>query len=275
MMYHNIVVLSQDGKLLFRCNQKKASWYLKKDLAQVVKEEPKTLQLKFQTSGGDKERHPYFVQKFINQCVICGEDGNVGANGKHEHLQHFRIVPGCYNLPKEIVNAMPHFLAYENQLVCKTCFYGSPRIEDGLMFKYQQHQKELASSVGVNFRGFWYIPDADKLMPPMSALVKHGDKIPASRKTVLENQVREVLGYLPTLEGMQHLCQVYHQKGRKPDIKASQLVVQSLIKSIADFDAFCIGWRKFFIQAVQPRYMPQHWDPEFKMAQEFFAGRIR
>lgn len=39
-IYGNCQVLSPEGHLMFRCESKKANWYLKRDLAQIVNLDP-------------------------------------------------------------------------------------------------------------------------------------------------------------------------------------------------------------------------------------------
>ena len=47
-IYGNCQVLSPEGHLMFRCESKKANWYLKRDLADIITDEPLVIKLKFQ-----------------------------------------------------------------------------------------------------------------------------------------------------------------------------------------------------------------------------------
>ncbi len=256
--YDNIVVLSQNDALLFRCNQRKANWYVGKGLAEVVKESPKTLKLKFITSGGDHDRHPYFIQKFENQCVVCGD--------KTSELHNLSLIPICYRMPKAIVEPLNHLIAHDKQQICTSC-------QREYLPAVEQRKKFLAALAGVSYSGIWFLPTLD--VPAVAALVKYDERIPTTRKNLLLNRIKDCLGYQPSVDEMKHIFNLYVKKGRKPDVKSSQVVVQQKIKSAEEYDDFCIGWRKYFIEKMNPRFMPKHWDPEFKMAQDFFKGKIR
>jgi len=50
-VYENCKMLAPDGTCLSNCDRKKAQWYVDKDLATVVVEEPFTVRLKFEPSN--------------------------------------------------------------------------------------------------------------------------------------------------------------------------------------------------------------------------------
>lgn len=59
------------------CDRKKAEWYIKKNLADIVEEQPFTVRLKFEPSGRALgEVGQYYTQIKINQCVVCGASEN-------------------------------------------------------------------------------------------------------------------------------------------------------------------------------------------------------
>lgn len=76
-LYHNCYLQAPDGDILCTCDRKKAEWYIKKNLADIVEEQPFTVRLKFEPSGRALgEVGQYYTQIKINQCVVCGASEN-------------------------------------------------------------------------------------------------------------------------------------------------------------------------------------------------------
>ena len=50
-IYGNCQVLSPGGILMFRCDEKKAKWYLNRNLGEILSESPLIVKLKFEPRG--------------------------------------------------------------------------------------------------------------------------------------------------------------------------------------------------------------------------------
>jgi hypothetical protein len=50
-MYENCIILAPDGEVLCKCDKKKIEWYLERELATLIKDEPLTAKLTFEPSG--------------------------------------------------------------------------------------------------------------------------------------------------------------------------------------------------------------------------------
>jgi hypothetical protein len=72
-LYDNCRMEAPDGELLCTCDHKKAEWYLQKQLAIQVKDDPFTIRLNFEPAGravGEVGR--YYQLEKLNECVVCG-----------------------------------------------------------------------------------------------------------------------------------------------------------------------------------------------------------
>ncbi|CAO3628333.1 unnamed protein product [Mucor hiemalis] len=62
IIYENWKVFSLHRKLMFRCNEKKAQWYLKKDLAVMMPDEPRSIKFTFEAKGDGHKKDDYMVE---------------------------------------------------------------------------------------------------------------------------------------------------------------------------------------------------------------------
>lgn len=92
-VYHNMTMISPEGKVLCRCGPKKVNWYLSRGLAKVVSEDPLVIQLNFEPAGKGEDGDAYQLAEKDNNCVVCGRDD---YNTKHhiveyEYRQHMPV----------------------------------------------------------------------------------------------------------------------------------------------------------------------------------------
>jgi len=86
-IYGNCKVLSPENILMFRCDFKKANWYLSRNLGEVVEEEPLTIRLKFEPKGLGNHNKEWGLSEMSNKCVVCGDK---------EFLTKHHVVPHSY-----------------------------------------------------------------------------------------------------------------------------------------------------------------------------------
>ncbi|KAG0046287.1 hypothetical protein BGZ83_008527 [Gryganskiella cystojenkinii] len=89
-IYDNISVYAPpDSNLIFRCSQKRADWYLSRNLARVLS--PTSIHLTFAPGGQGRVNDPYYLEERENKCVICGrETCEVGATMLHVVPEQYR-----------------------------------------------------------------------------------------------------------------------------------------------------------------------------------------
>jgi hypothetical protein len=97
-MYDNIKMYDPDGDLLCTISQKKANWYVRKQLGEWNRSR-NAIHLSFKPKG--KSENVYNQSQKQNVCVSCGDD-------KH-HMRHY-VVPYCYRtlFPEKYKTHMPH-----------------------------------------------------------------------------------------------------------------------------------------------------------------------
>jgi len=117
-LYDNILLLSQDGKPLARCGWRRATWYLRNDLATcIIKEgEEMKVQLKFRPKHKTKGLvGQFYLEKRSNLCVVCGAAG---------HRRKY-VVPR--RIRKLLPVVMKSHQSHDILLLCASCHDTSQR----------------------------------------------------------------------------------------------------------------------------------------------------
>jgi hypothetical protein len=50
-VYENCKMVAPDGEILSNCDFKKANWYVERELAEVISNDPYTIKLRFEPNG--------------------------------------------------------------------------------------------------------------------------------------------------------------------------------------------------------------------------------
>ncbi|XP_050355123.1 exonuclease 3'-5' domain-containing protein 2 isoform X2 [Nymphalis io] len=110
-LYHNCFLQAPDGEILCTCDNKKAVWYVEKELADIVSEDPLTVRLRFEPAGrsvGDVGRYYQLTKE--NKCVVCGvKDSYIRKN----------VVPREYR--KYFPEIMKDHSSHDVVLLCVEC----------------------------------------------------------------------------------------------------------------------------------------------------------
>ncbi|KAH0925586.1 hypothetical protein HID58_017842, partial [Brassica napus] len=198
-VYHNCRIYANDGRLLCYCDRKKLEWYMNRGLAKLVEDEPPAIMLLFEPKGRpEDEGNDFYIQTKKNICVGCGE-GN--------HYLRYRIIPSCYRVhfPEHLKSHRSHDIV----LLCVDCHevahaaaerykkqvaseFGIP-----LFVRRVVDSKEAASSVECDeSRGD--VKDVGvsplHLRTAAMALLRHGNRMPSSRREELLQTVKMYYG---------------------------------------------------------------------------------
>ncbi|KAF9933839.1 hypothetical protein FBU30_004235 [Linnemannia zychae] len=89
-VYDNISVYAPpDSNLIFRCSQKRADWYLSRNLARSLS--PTSIHLNFEPAGQGHINDPYYLEERDNRCVMCGQEtADAGATMLHVVPEQYR-----------------------------------------------------------------------------------------------------------------------------------------------------------------------------------------
>ncbi|KAK9151762.1 hypothetical protein Syun_010071 [Stephania yunnanensis] len=131
-VYHNCRIYANDGRLLCYCDRRKLEWYVRRDLAKIVDNDPPAIMLLFEPKGRpEDEGNDFYIQSKKNICVGCGE-GN--------HYLRYRIIPSCYrtHFPEHLKSHRSHDIV----LLCVDC-------HEIAHAEAEKHKREIAAKFAI------------------------------------------------------------------------------------------------------------------------------
>lgn len=234
-IYGNYKVLSPEGILMFRCNEKKINWYLNRNLADIVENEIQTIKLKFKPNGLGNHEREYGLFELENRCVCCGS---------FNYLTRHHVVPSCYRkyFPIEIKSHNFHDVVS----LCTTC-HG----------KYEECafslKKELAEIFDSPING---IMSEDSPMIKAKRLahsLSDTTNIPTKRIHEIKSQIKSILGIKRLSRS--RISNLINSRFRKCEKTHGEIVV-SRIGSINEFIKM---WRNHFLSTMDCKFLPKNW----------------
>ena len=209
-MYDNIYMLDQQGEVLCTISNKKANWYIRKEIGKWSTfkkkdkdinnvsnnckeegEEVKCIQLLFEHNRTNKKgssEEVYLTSAKQNICVACGSDGY--------HIRHY-IVPYSYRslLSKEYKSHMSHDIV----ILCPNCHVDCERYSKRRM---KDMENELRMKLGPEYNVSPVIEDSHlaNVRSCAIALAKWKDKMPQEKVDRYDAVVREYLASICTNE---------------------------------------------------------------------------
>lgn len=244
VLYGNYRIQAPDGHEMFHCNAQKALWYLNRDIADVVTNEPPTLRLKFSPGGPGHIGDEYYLTAKVNQCVCCAST---------KDLNRHHVMPRVFRryLPEEIKDHNYHDVL----LMCIDCH---ERYEVDAAKLKQEICKEFDFDIN-NGGGQIYLPDVGNAVKAARALLYHGDTIPEPRKTALTNILIEYLDNKKqdiTKEDLEEISG--HFAWLRPG--GYKNYGEFVVEKIGDIQAFTQRWRQHFLDVMDPKFLPEYWD---------------
>ncbi|KAL7317493.1 hypothetical protein PS15m_003847 [Mucor circinelloides] len=261
IIYENWRVYSKHHKLMFRCNEKKARWYLEKELASVLPKEERAIKLNFEAKGDGHKHGDYMIEDRSNICVSCGGD---------KYLTMHHVVPEMYRhwMPLVVKSKSSRDLL----LLCKHC-------HDDYEQKAMSFKKAGVKRFNIPLEGSGWCtyPEYKNAKKAASALIRSSDKIPKERQQVLKAIVldfwkdydkKEYKG--DDLDAILKECSelVDHFKG--PDyMEHGQSAINQLTSKCVlndkgqetwpDLEAFIKEWRQHFLDNLKPKHLSKLW----------------
>ncbi|RWR88447.1 protein RRP6-like protein 3 isoform X2 [Cinnamomum micranthum f. kanehirae] len=193
-VYHNCRIYASDGRLLCYCDRRKLEWYLHRDLAKLIDNDPPAIMLLFEPKGRpEDEDNDFYIQSKKNVCVGCGEKN---------HYLRYRIIPSCYRMhfPEHLKSHRSHDIV----LLCVDCH----EIAHSAAEKYK---KQISVEFGIPLfirsivdSGQNHVMTEGNLkeagVSPLQlrtaamALLRHGSRMPPKRREELILIVRAYFG---------------------------------------------------------------------------------
>ncbi|XP_072935577.1 exonuclease 3'-5' domain-containing protein 2 [Epargyreus clarus] len=248
-LYHNCFLQAPDGALLCTCDKKKANWYVEKELADMVVEDPYTVRLRFEPAGrsvGDVGRYYQLTKE--NKCVVCGSGNSYIRKN---------IVPREYR--KYFPEIMKDHSSHDVVLLCVSCHQRSNALDRAVRERLARRaDAPLVASDGK------YREDADckKIRSAARALLY------SSRKHVLPEQRRKDLESLLLQHYPEHdeITQELLEEAAELQVVFENVDYEShghkVVQHYADREGLLRleeMWREHFLDSMKPRYMPELW----------------
>jgi hypothetical protein len=241
-IYGNCSVFSPDNILMFRCNQKKALWYLNRNLAEKIQEEPLIIRLNFTPNGLGNHNKGYGLSEMKNICINCGSTKN---------LTRHHVVPISYRryFPVEVKSHNFHDVLP----MCTECHETYERKADVLKKylaeKYDAPINGLIQKDGTKIKMMKFIKLAHSLL---------NDKIP-------KKYIRKSVSQLKTEFNVKRLTKSRLTKISEMKIEISRKGHSELVMSkINDTIPFIEMWRKHFLENNECKFLPDEWKIDYQ-----------
>jgi len=248
LIYGNCQVFSPDGDLMFRCLEKRANWYLKRNLATIMSQDPLCIKLNFAPKGRGEVLEVLKMERF-NRCVVCGlEELNM--------LTKHHLVPFVYrqHFPSKRKQHSSLFVVP----ICRNC-----HLEYENAYAYQL-KTVLAEIHSAPLNGI-FDSEKVKIIGAIRCLKQHGDKIPADRKVFLREKLKQRLidrgiynGEDISDDNVLEAIGDNLEKEKEKDDQAINCHGKIVVDGIKDFDEFEKMWARHFVDNMQPQYMPEY-----------------
>jgi len=276
-IYGNCELLAPDGTLMAKCDEKKVKWYLSKELARQICDDPIRIQLLFEPEWKTKyanmteeERETqksvdaFYVQEKRNQCVVCG--------ALDKYLR-FHIVPTLYR--RLLPEAFKSHSSHDVVLLCVACHEkaNTAHWKRKLEFAAQYDAPLMQSEV----RPFGAEANARKAA---LALSRSAAAMPPDRRQFMCDQVLawDPPADAPRAEGKVKFSVPPADLGIPEDLFRAALAPlrdvrhdhgEVVVGAVTDVPEFIQGWREHFVTTMDPKFLPPMWGVNSKAARLF------
>lgn len=282
-MYDNVFLTCPEHHVLGTISNKKAEWYIQKNLAAWVEEagDKRVLQLNFTPSGrvSDRENNGggdilYNTSAKRNCCVSCGSD----AQGYSRHY----IVPYSYRsfFPLHHKTHLPHDIV----ILCPTCHVRAEQHSHWRMRRLEQEARralpgssELPHIVDQNLK---------QVRTAANALLKYRAQLPAKRIEEFEGYIREWGNGRGDVDAalLQTAAAIDYQRPNPKYVTGPSTIAYSLgLSDHGDthqeheedkITQFVQAWRQHFLDVMQPRHLPPGWSVHAAVQSDRRKGSI-
>jgi len=246
LIYGNCKVFSPDGHLMFRCLEKRANWYLSRNLAIILEDNPLSIQLNF-TPKGNGESVESLKGERHNRCVVCG-------NEDLDKLTKHHLVPFSYRqfFPDERKRHSSLFVVP----ICKDCHINYESNYADIL------KKDLAIIYNAPFNK---IIDGtmQKIINIINCLLQPKNKIPANRIIMLKDNLYQHLKSINKDENFEP-SDIAYLNFIKDELKLMMKMNKNdshgkiVVNQLNDIKSFENMWGNHFIKSMNPKYMPDY-----------------
>jgi hypothetical protein len=268
-VYGNWKMLSPEGTLMCRLSDKKANWYIDRELAERVDGEEKTIRLTF-TPNGIGDTNEYMLEDKASLCVVCG--------ARHDLTFH-HVVPHGYR--KHFPIEWKSHSSHDNLLVCERCHHLYERSAWELKKRLQIAYAPIAPSdkeariarnkaVRAAFALVRDILPSRQKQPRKTQLwrLQTGQRVAGAGNRAIPEEKKDELRaliapYVPDLDPETIVAFVKDAK-KNPDRQDPVVDCEAVAKAVVargedEMRRFIERWRTHFIETTQPQYLSESW----------------
>jgi hypothetical protein len=267
----NWKVYHPSGRHMFTCGEKKAYWYLERNLAKLIDGE-RSIELTFIPKGNGFEDDEEFGRSIrIVRCVVTGVSDN---------LQRHHIVPYCYRtyFPEEYKSKNHHDVVLMNFEIHSEYEQKANKFKDEIARIYNiKTIGEFNSEYTLKLRELGK-PNAI-IMNTIHSLFKTYGRL--SREGILEKLqfIAENTGIpFETINSYSyiqiyklylflkddHINELYQFKEANRKLYDHGYHVTQKLDTEEKIEDFVKLWRNHFIETMQPKFMPNGWSVDFR-----------
>ena len=233
------------------CARRKVDWYLSRNLANIVSENPTVFQLKFQPKGKGYSLYPELITKRFNICVVCGDTDPLNLTKHH-------CVPSRYR------KLFPHqYKARASHDIVPLCPDCHEKYERSVATR--EIEKSICEEIGVETIS----PEDEeynrkfRTIALAKNIIKYGESIPTKRLSELEQKIKSVFN-IPNITKSE-LKKLIKETKLEPGLyRLSQKsnwdkAVKNHLKTHDAIDIFIKRWRQHFVDTMKPQFLPDFW----------------
>lgn len=242
-IYGNCEVYSPQNELMFRCEEKRINWYLDRDLAVKIKDDPISIRLTFQPKGkGEKNEILKLDRK--NICVVCGETDLSKLTKHHVVPQEYRK-----HFPEDIKSHSSIFV----MPLCKDC--------------HELYEAEFAQEIKRELEAqYGYVTDKNHDFHHADSYLKNILRLLDKNEIAVSNLITKAT-LNPYVIANFDVDLIY--KRDKSYIKQCYTSIQEekkwlkspgeiIVSQIDDFYEFSLWWARHFVNSMKPQYLGEH-----------------
>lgn len=252
MIYSNVRLLNHEGKHISFIDEKRARWYLNKDLAIIKSENPLEIQLTFEPATPSRRNDQFYLVPRQNICVVCGTS---------ERLTRHHVIPQSFR--KHFSPEFKSRSSHDVLAVCRPC-------HDAYNIFEVERYKSLAARFGISHTGTClYGAEQDRRVASAAkALLFKSHTIPKKREDELLEIVIDYLNDWPTEEDLEELSHLWPPGSHSGYMTLGRYIVEKL--SPDELNTLACEWRKHFVDHMAPKFLPEGWSIDRQLGENIF-----
>lgn len=249
-IYENSEMQAPDGELLCRISKAKVQWYLKRNLAELISENPTVIRLKFEPKGRGNSDDPFYLSPKEDICVVSGVNTN---------LTKHHIVPTCFrkHFPEKYKNHASHDVVLLNRKIHDKYEKDATSLKKEIAKKYNVPMQKTIKISKYKFK---------KIQESARIILEDFEKnnIEKSEKTIHRKYIRFFTNKKKvSKKDVERILKLSYSDATSCQNNISY--GESVVKNLDSIEEFIIMWRKHFVDKTQPKFLPEYWDVNKKI----------